>query len=343
VTGNNKQLTVLISKIVSSHPEVLDNTAFYESWMRGLAGLGRYSDALRVVDAMVERGVRVTNLQAASLAKALLKKKQVEAALSLLTKIERRDDGSCLPSPTGNLYAPFIQYGSRRGDHEFVHQIMGRMQDFGAMKDNASFLALTFYFYRYKNYEAAFKLFQDKLDSTDDINDACFRAMWLVIRDFYRPEPPYRQPKDSLESHTAQVVPDVRKLVSRMMNARDQMSKATFEHCVEALLFSEDRIGVASLLCYMDRVRGLKLDTVLIAHLFKMAENARRTSRFLADDDPTLAFFREKPFEKKTPEDSGVPWSNVVEVLCDKAWKADVALTLEQAEKLSDAFKNNSL
>lgn len=325
----SRQLTVLISKIVSTHPEVLDNANFYESWMRGLAGLGRHADAMGVVDAMVERGIQVTTAHATSLVKALLKQKQLDGALDLLAKIENREPDSCLPQPTDRLYALFIQYGSNRHNHELVQDMLRRMDAHSVEITDASFNALAFYYRRHRDFASAFDLFRQTLASGTGLTNRSYRAMWLVLYDYYKAGSNYQsQPLDPREL-----------LASMMTRPRLTLSKDTFEACVETLLVSGDHVAVAGLLCYMDTVRGIKLDALVVTHLFQLAKRAKRAS---SSDDTSLAAFRDGEFESKTKEDAGIPWSSVVETLCESAWRTDVGLTLEQAQQLADAMSDST-
>jgi pentatricopeptide repeat protein len=276
---DNKQLTVVISKLISAYPEVLDNPNFYESWLRGLAGLDMYESAISVVEAMVRRGMKPSSEHLNMLFRVLLSRDQVELALNLLERLERSDEPEyeLYPTPTAAMYAHFMQHGARRSQHQFVAQMVERMHSAGLHHSTATFNTLVFYYYRHKMFSDVFELFHrtcdNKLFQFSHVN---YRTLWLVFRDYYR------TPKASRSvQRPGQSAPDLRKFFGDMVGSPAfKLSLNVYECAIQTFMLSSDYLGACAVLCYIQTANNIRIPSVLAVSVIQLADKLQRGVTF---------------------------------------------------------------
>lgn len=291
ISQKNTQLNAFISQLVAAHPEVLEDTQFYTSWMRGLAGLQLYENAQELLNLLVARGVPLTQQILSTLVRAFLSRDKVDLAFGLLNKMENEEQPSSptkaattttttttkYPRPNASIYALFLQYGARRCDAEFVTGILERMNQHGVRHSPASINTLLYYYYRQKDFQSAFDIYQLALDREVELSHVNFRTLWLIIRDYYRTFTDFRGPDTPQSPHA----PDVRRLFASMVSSTNfKLSLNVYEYAIQATLLSGDVEGAAIILCYMDSVHNIKVPALLALSTLHLANRMQRKSSY---------------------------------------------------------------
>lgn len=319
---SKKKLTVLISKLISEYPQLLENPKFYESWLRGLAGLEFYQNALMVVEAMINRGIKPSVNHMHTLIKALLAKNQQATALDLLQRMETRGPGSLYPPVSSSIYALFMQYGARRSNGEAVAEMVQRMKDHNCRHSTASFNTLMFYYYRHHDYQSIFDLYtttvnQNGMNFFDQVN---YRTLWLIFRDYYRElhvanVAANRGEQISVKTEQSTPPPNFREFFTSMIHSpKFKLSLNVYEYALHAFMLSRDYEAVGAVLCHLEEVNNIKLQGELVTSVFQLAHKLTTKTRF-AFARPSKKDLLVQP-GYSDPGSPSISWSDAVLKLC---------------------------
>lgn len=339
---SNKKLTILISKLISEYPQLLENPKFYESWLRGLAGLEFYQNALMVVEAMINRGINPNINHMHTLIKALLAKNQQATAMDLLQRMENRGPGSLYPAVNSSIYALFMQYGARRSNGETVAEMVRRMKDHNCKHSTASFNTLMFYYYRHHKYESIFDLYRTTVSQSgmsffDQVN---YRTLWLVFRDYYRElhvanVAAKSGEQISVKSEQSVSPPDFREFFTGMIHSPNfKLSLNVYEYALHAFMLSRDYEAVGAVLCHLEEVNNIKLQGELITSVIQLAHKLTTKTRF-AFARPSKKELLVQP-GYSDPESPSISWSDAV-------LKLSMILRFEEADAQRLLVKSKEL
>ncbi|ANB14687.1 Sov1p [Sugiyamaella lignohabitans] len=305
----NRQLMVVISKIISVYPEVLEYPKFYEAWLRGLTGLELYDNAITVLEAMIDRGIKPTPQHIMSLTRSLLGKNKIEIALELLARLEE-SSSEFSPAPTSSLYGLFISYGARRSDHELVSGIITRMYSQGLDQSPQTFNALLFYYYRHKDFDSLFKLLERvKGLKGFDLSHANYRSIWMILRDYYN-----LFSLKALAVNGQTMPPNIRELFIQMVQSGNfRLSMNVFEYVLQTFLLAGDYEGAVAILCFMDTITNIKIPGVITVSVLQLASKIHQKTTYAFSRPSRNELIVEPGYEAET----AFSWEMVANKVCE--------------------------
>lgn len=331
---DSSKFVPLLSKLISIHPEILNDSVLYQSWLRGLTGLGLYLNSIEVLDAMIARGLSPSLDDVHVLIRALLSQNQPVVALNILQRLEdqQRDGGDKLsgkyPTPTPETYSLFMQHAINTSNKDLLHQANDRMNKKNIFHSEKTFsYLLAFYFENLKDYQKFFELCNQLITLTDlgtfQPGHFVYRTVWSFIRKYYQ----YHKLDQSYC--------DLRDLFESMISS-DQFRPSSYfilECVTYSMIMSEDYIGASAVLAYMETVHEVRAKSVLAMGILQLAYRMKhRQTKFI---------LRPIPDKTKVSDDMSLPWAIICHRLC-QVLENDTSGFILEVNKLSKRFERVS-